>query len=122
MVNRILRESGDFDLYKACIQINDNWNLNQMGESLDRYPNSKVIKYLRFGWQLNTEFTAINWDNPPNQKGAHKNVKQVRAYLKKEIVNGSVIRLFIQNPFGKSARFSPLDTRWKRVRSVEGYS
>ena len=106
MVNRILRESGDFDLYKACIQINDNWNLNQMGESLDRYPNSKVIKYLRFGWQLNTEFTAINWDNPPNQKGAHKNVNKLEHIWRKKLWMDQWLDFLFKTPLVSQLGFS----------------
>ena len=38
----------------------------------------------------------------------------MRDYLKKELAAGSVIGLFKKNPFGKIARFSPLDTRPKK--------
>ena len=51
---------------------------------------------------------------PPNQQCARDHPDKIRDYLAAEIRNGSVIGPFKRNPFGKAARFSPLDTRPKK--------
>ena len=51
---------------------------------------------------------------PKNQKGVEEYPEQVREYIKKELEQGSIIGPFAKNPFGKSARFLPLDTRPKK--------
>ena len=80
-----------------------------MQEWLTDYHDQRLIDYLRYGWPLNAEDTEINETYPDNQAGARSHPDEVRAYLKQELDNGSVIGPFIHNPFGKIARFSPLD-------------
>ena len=72
------------------------------------------MEYLRFGWPLNAKGTKVNMETPPNQAGARENPEQIREYLRAELEWGSIIGPFIRNPFGREARFSPLDTRPKK--------
>ena len=78
------------------------------------YPNKEVIKYLKFGWPLNASNTQEQINLPPNQKNAREHSDQIKKYLTKELARGSLIGPFKKNPFGKKARFSPIDTREKR--------
>ena len=56
----------------------------------------------------------IQQEIPPNQKGAIEFLDQVRNYIDKELKAVSIIGPFLRNPFGKQARFSPIDTRPKK--------
>ena len=58
--------------------------------------------------------TEINTSIPVNQKGARQIQDKVASYLEDELKNKSIIGPFGENPFGESARISPLDTRPKR--------
>ena len=112
--NRIVRESGKFNFQGERIPVNSEWNLDLMETWLQNYEDKNLIDYLRFGWPLNVVNTEIDEEIPRNQKGARSNPEQVREYLRKELAAGSIIRPFNRNPFGKKARFSPLDTRPKK--------
>ena len=46
--------------------------------------------------------------------GAKEHPVEIRKYLEKELKAGSIIGPLRRNPFGKAARFSPLDTRPKK--------
>ena len=112
--NRIVRESGVHNFEGPKIKVNYDWNLDKLDEWLEGYHDRDIIKYLKYGWPLNASETAENMSVPPNQKGARDNPEKIRAYLKKELEAGSIIGPFKRNPFGKFARFSPLDTRSKK--------
>ena len=112
--NRIVRNSGKENHEKEKIQVNFDWDLEKMEKMLDDYEDKEVVQYLRYGWPLNAVNTAVNPTVPRNQKGARSHPDELRKYLKEEIKNGSIIGPFKENPFGKHARFSPLDTRPKR--------
>ena len=112
--NRITRETGKYNFQEARIPVNCNWNLELMESKLLKYEDKKVLEFIKFGWPLNAKNTGINSTIPPNQKGVQEHPEQVRRYLKQELESGSVIGPFLKNPFGKFARFSPLDTRPKR--------
>ena len=86
----------------------------KFSEWLEHYEDKKVIQYLKYGWPLNATEPTIDTSIPKNQAGARDNPEQIRNYLKKEIEAGSVIGPFKKNPFGKIARFLPLDTRPKK--------
>ena len=112
--NRITRESGKENWKESRIPVNNNWDLNTFEKWLDRYEDTRIIQYLRYGWPLNAHDTSINTTVPPNQAGARQHPEEIRSYLKSELQAGSIIGPFKRNPFGKHARFSPLDTRPKR--------
>ena len=112
--NRIVRETGVTNHRGACIQVNNDWNLDLLEEWLEGYNDKKVVNYLRYSWPLNVKDTPINNTFPPNQEGARSNPEKVGEYLKQELKNGSIIGPFRKNPFGRIARFSPLDTRPKK--------
>ena len=78
------------------------------------YHDKKLIQFLRFEWPLNAYETDTNETVPINQKGAHAHPMEIREYLQKEIEADSIIGPFNRNPFGKVARFSPLDTHPKK--------
>ena len=98
----------------ARIQVNRNWNLDLMDEWLEGYHDRKVIDFLRYGWPLNATNTEVNTTVPPNQKGVQLHEIKITKYIQKELGYGSIIGPFLKNPFGKDARFSPLDTRPKK--------
>ena len=85
-----------------------------MEKWLEGYSDKKVMEYIKYGWPLNAKNTEINNSRPPNQAGARQHPQQLKDYIQKEIAAGSVIGPFKKNPFGKAARFSPLDTRPKK--------
>ena len=112
--NRLVRESGKHNFEEVKIQVNNEWDLNKLEIWLEGYHDKEIIKYLKYGWPLNAVDTAVNTEVPANQKGARQNPSKIRSYLKKELEAGSIIGPFKRNPFGKYARFSPLDTRPKK--------
>ena len=96
------------------IQVNHKWNFGFVEKELAEYSDKRVLDFFKFGWPLNAKNTEVNTNIPCNQAGARSNLVEVRKYLKKERESGSVIGPFRKNPFGKHARFSPLDTRPKK--------
>ena len=107
--NRKVRESGVPNCKGERIQVNFDWDLDLMSKWLKDYEDRDLIDYLKFGWPLNAKNTSENQEIPRNQKGAVEHGEQVREYLKKERESGTLIGPFLKNPFGKAARFSPID-------------
>ena len=85
-----------------------------MEELLQDYEDKEIIKYLRFGWPINTVNTSVDTQVPQNQKSIHENRDKVIDYLCTELHEGAIVGPFADNPFGDSARFSPLGTREKK--------
>ena len=112
--NRITRESGVPNFAKAKIQVNTSWNFEKLEEWLQFYEDKELINYLKYSWPLNAINTIEDHSLPSNQKGARENPEDIRAFLRKELEEGAIIGPFKKNPFGKVARFSPLDTRPKK--------
>ena len=112
--NRIVHETGVSNHKSARIQVNYEWNLDKLDEWLNDYEDRELLQYLRYGWPLNAKDMEINQSRPINQAGACENAEKVWEYLASELKNGSIIGPFTKNPFGKHARFSPLDTRPKK--------
>ena len=75
------------------------------------------MQYITYGWPINASNTEMNDSVPNNQKGANDFSSHVDEYIKEELKYGSIIGPFTKNPFGKIARFSPIDTRPKRNSS-----
>ena len=115
--NRITRESGTENFCGSKIQVNNNWDLDKLEEWLEDYHDKKVVDYLRYGWPLNANNTVEDCTIPINQKGARENGDKVQEYLSKQIEEGTIIGPFIRNPFGRSARFSPIDAIPKKYSS-----
>ena len=115
--NRSVKNTKKYNFQEAKIQVNANWDVDAMERMLNNYEDKDIMKYIRYGWPLNATGTAINTEMPGNQKGATQNKEQVKKYIQDEISNGSIIGPFKTNPFGKDARFSPIDTRPKRDSS-----
>ena len=112
--NRITWETGVPNFAKAKIQVNTSWNFKKLEEWLQLYEDKELINYLRYGWPLNAINTTEDNSVLVNQKGARENPEDIRRFLKKELEEGAIIGPFKKNPFGKVARFSPLDTRPKK--------
>ena len=112
--NRLVRELGRHNADGLQIRVNNNWNLQQMDKSLEGYNDREIIKYLKYGWPLNANNTALDDTIPNNQLGARQHPMEVNKYLQDELAAGTIIGPFKKNPFGKFARFSPLDTRPKK--------
>ena len=112
--NRIVRESGRFNFEKEKIPVNNTWNLDIFEKWLEGYHDKQLIQYLKFGWPLNAINTEENLTIPENQAGALNNEREIDAYIAKELKYGAIIGPFNRNPFGRFARFSPIDTRPKR--------
>ena len=90
LANRIVRETGVTNHRGACIQVNNDWNLDLLEEWLEGYNNKEVVNYLRYGWPLNAKDTPINNTSPPNQEGACSNPEKVGEYLKQELKNSPI--------------------------------
>ena len=106
--------SGKHNFEGERIQVNDKWDFDYLERELQEYHDKQVIEFFRYGWPLNAIDTEVQPQIPPNQKGARENGDKIDQYLRGELSNGSIIGPFLHNPFGKKARFSPLDTRKKR--------
>ena len=78
------------------------------------YEDKEVIKYLHFGWPINTLNTKIDERKPRNQLGIMQNRDKVISYLEAELKNKSMVGPFNRNLLGREARFSPLGTRPKK--------
>ena len=111
--NKEVRSSGSPNYAGKRIQVNNNWNLDVMEKWLENYKDKQLLEYLRYGWPLNAINTEINNTVPNNQQGV-QDFPKVRKYLKQELEAGTIFGPFLKNPFGKHARFSPLDTREKK--------
>ena len=85
-----------------------------MESKLKNYGEKEVIDYSKFGWPLNASDTHMDNSIPTNQKGARANTDRLQQYIDNEVKNRSVIGPFAKNPFGKFARFNPVDTVPKR--------
>ena len=112
--NQITRESNKENYEGVQIQVNNTWNFSKLEEWLEDYHDHNLIKYLKFGWPLNAVNTAEDFTIPVNQQRARDNPDDIREYISKELKHGAIIGPFKKNPFGRKARFSPLDTRPKR--------
>ena len=115
--NAIVRDSRLPNFKKARIQVNTDWNFEYIEQQLRKFQHPDtdfILDMFKFGWPLNAKDTEINDLPPDNQKGARLNPGEIDKYLKKELDRGSIIGPFLKNPFGKEARFSPLDTRPKK--------
>ena len=112
--NTAVHESGLFNSEGQRIQVNHEWNLDIMEQWLEGYHDQRLLEFLRFGWPLNAHNTEVNEEVLCKQKGARTHPEEIREYLRKELEMGSIIGPFLENPFGKVARFSPLDTRPKK--------
>ena len=109
-----VKATGEPNFKKAKIKVNSNWKIDEMNELLSDYHDKDIMKYITYGWPLNAKDTAINEEVPENQTGAKNNSEEIDKYIEKELAYGSIIGPFKKNPFGKSARFSPIDTRPKK--------
>ena len=113
--NRLVRESNLPNCKKAKIQVNYDWNFGYLEEALTEFENKEeILGFFKYGWPLNAKDTAQLDKVPPNQAGANSNQDQLTKFINKELKRGSIIGPFKKNPFGRSARFSPLDTREKK--------
>ena len=117
--NNVVRESGLSNVEGCKFLTETSWDLEKMEEMLSGYHDIEVIKYLRYGWPINTKNTAVSGEIPRNQSGITENHKKVIEYLAAELRNKSVVGPFRENPFGREARFSPLGTRPKHDRPGE---
>ena len=113
--NREVRKTGKPNCREARIQVNSNWNFEYLEKALVDFPDkNEILGFFKFGWPLNASDTAEQTKLPRNQKGACSNADAIGKFINKEINRGSIIGPFKKNPFGKSSRFSPLDTRPKK--------
>ena len=95
------------------ILVNNKWNFAYLEDNLSEYKDKQVLDFFKYGWPLNASNTEILQTYPRNQAGARQNPDKLNAYLEEELKNGSIIGPFTENPFGREAKFSPLDTRRK---------
>ena len=112
--NRLVRNSGKFNFEEQRIPVNTSWDLDRLEVWLQNYQDKLLMEFLHYGWPLNAYNTTILEEIPRNQKGVEEFPDQVQEYIDKELQQGSIIGPFHTNPFGKVARFLPLDTRAKQ--------
>ena len=107
--NSLIRQSG-VPNYAGCqIRIPAPWNVELFEELLTGYEDKGIIQFLKYSWPVETCDLKQDSTIPRNQKGATDNVGKVVDYLKDEIKNYSILGPLSTNPFGKLARFSPID-------------
>ena len=103
--NAKVRKSGTHNYLGCKIEVPTHWNVKM----LQGYHDQQIVQFIRYGWPLDLSKVVVDDNIPENQKGARRNITKVLEYLQQEIDQGSVVGPFDANPFGTSARFSPLD-------------
>ena len=111
--HRRVKMSGKHNFQGEQILVNNKWNFAYLEDNLSEYKDKQVLDFFKYGWPLNASNTEILQTYPRNQAGARQNPDKLNAYLEQELKNGSIIGPFTENPFGREAKFSPLDTRRK---------
>ena len=114
LANRKVRLSGKFNFCGERIQVNSKYNFPYIEEKLKNYHDKDVIEFFKFGWPLSANETSHQDRVAFNQKGAVANPEQVRKYIQNGLDSGALIGPFKRNPFGRDARFSPIDAIPKR--------
>ena len=89
------------------------WDLELLHNMLQGYHDKELITFLKFGLPIDCKDTGKQ-TLADNHKGATEFLVDVKSYLEKEISKKSLVGPFVENPFGPSARFVPLNTRPKR--------
>ena len=112
--NRRVRKSGKDNFKGERIQVTNNFGFKYLEQQLEQYEDKLIIQLLKFGFPLNAENTELQNKIPANQEGARINIEELRGYVKNQRAAGTIIGPFRRNPFGRYARFSPLDTRPKK--------
>ena len=107
--NNIIANSGKINAESCKIRVPSFWNVELFEELLYGYENQDIVQYMKFGWPVDFENVQNLEERPKNQKGAALNKNKVRNYVQSELNKGSIIGPFAKNPFGKKARFSPID-------------
>ena len=113
MANRNFRLSDKHNFEFEQILVNEQYNFEYLEAELEDYPFPQVIEFLKYGWPLNASNTQEDMSLPTNQRGAQQHSEFLEKYIKNELRAGSAIGPFVCNPFGRKARFSPINTREK---------
>ena len=114
LANLIVRDSNLANVDGERIKTVSNWNVEYLQRKLRDYHNKQIIQYLQFGFPIECEVSGGSSEVPTNHAGARYYPDEVNAYISKELQKGTLIGPFHTNPFGKFARFSPLNTRPKK--------
>ena len=113
--NIAVYQSGKPNIDLCQIPVPSNWKFDYLYEQLVDYNDQQVIQLLRFGFPLEFDHQVQYTSHIlPNHKGATMYPDEMDAYIHKELTKGTMIGPFNQNPFGKRAKFSPMNTREKR--------
>ena len=99
-----------FNYQHSKFPVPTSWNLEEFESLLgDDYYDKNLITLLRYGWPIETTNLMELHSIPENQKGARENFESLTDYVSKELAQKSILGPFSKNPFGKAARFSPID-------------
>ena len=92
------------------------WNLDYFKTLLHNYKDKGLTSFLKFGWPISHDGKSGSTNIPANWPGVRDNIKEVKNYFEKEIVNKAVLGPFHSNLFAHKAYLSPLNTRDKKER------
>ena len=112
--NRVVRSTGKPNFAEAKVQVNYKWDFDYLEEELKEYKDKEVLKFFKYGWELNATDTEEQGEVLRNQAGARINKEKVHNYLKGQHAARSILGPFKTNPLGKFACFLPLDTKKKK--------
>ena len=109
-INNIIHRSGRFNHEFCKFPVPTPWDLNLLEQMLKQidYNDMDILKYLHFGWPVNTHNLKRHNLVPPNQKGARDHPDSIAEYVEAELLQHTIIGGFKGIPF-KNARISPID-------------
>ena len=113
--NNIVYETGKANIDGERIPVKTGWNLPYLEQQLCNYHDKEIVQLLKYGFPIEFDNNQEYDDTiHPNHKGATNYPDYIDAYIQKELNKGTLIGPFEHNPFGKRAKFSPMNTRDKR--------
>ena len=115
--NKLIRQTNKPNEDLARLHLPSNWNFEYLNKKLKNYHDKEIIELLMFGFLIECDIHCSEFNQPDNHTGARYFPNEIDAYLAKEINKGTLIGPFDENPFGKHARFSPLNSRPKKESS-----
>ena len=112
--NLMVRESQQHNVDGCKIKIKTPWDIPAWEKHLKDYSDGELINLIKYGFPIECYPKGGSDKVHRNHKGATDFPDQVQKYIERELKLGSVIGPFKHNPFGKHARFSPVNTRNKK--------
>ena len=109
--HKVINASGKFNYEYCKFPVPTHWRLNTFFKLLKdtNYHDLDVIKFLKYGWPIDTCVPCEYSNIPANQRGARDNPEAVKHWLSSELSNRSVIGPLRKSSLVKSIRVSLID-------------